>query len=228
MAYDLKTKNGYSMYEMSSMIQKAIRRSDVQHAAYAANELGEKYRAYLWRRLLTVSAEDCYGIMTKEIVALQQADEFVNKKNKPGYTNDLFIAKAVILLCMARKNRDADYVACNFMWGDRNLTDEEFDMYVDYKQVAELEMDGSQNVPGYVFDCHTARGKRNGKTALDMYVTEQAALEPHQMSLFDDGNWDGMRTHLEKRGALSSEEKAKWDRFQSGKVLDPTENGKNV
>ena len=65
---------------MSSMIQKAIRRCDIPHAAYAANELGGKYRKYLWKRLLTVSAEDCYGIMTKEIVALQQADELLNKK----------------------------------------------------------------------------------------------------------------------------------------------------
>lgn len=61
------------------MIQKAIRRCDIPHAAYAANELSGKYRKYLWKRLLTVSAEDCYGIMTKEIVALQQADECVNK-----------------------------------------------------------------------------------------------------------------------------------------------------
>ena len=80
MGYNLKTTNGYDLFEMSSMIQKAIRRCDIPHAAYAANELSGKYRKYLWKRLLTVSAEDCYGIMTKEIVALQQADECVNKK----------------------------------------------------------------------------------------------------------------------------------------------------
>ena len=77
------TKNGYNMFEMSSMIQKAIRRCDIPHAAYAATELYPSYRAMLWNRLLTVSAEDCYGIMTKEIVALSQADERVNAK-KPA------------------------------------------------------------------------------------------------------------------------------------------------
>ena len=120
MGYQITTKNGYDLFEMSSMLQKAIRRSDIPHAAYAANELGVKYRKYLWKRLLTISAEDCFGIMTKEIIALKEADEYVNKSAKNG-TNDLFIAKAVILMCMARKNRDADYVACNFMWGDRTL-----------------------------------------------------------------------------------------------------------
>ncbi len=150
MAYECLTKNGYNMHEMSSMIQKAIRRCDIPHAAYAANELSVKYRQYLWKRLLTVSAEDCYGIMTKEIIALEQADEFVNKGRKPGETNDLFIAKAVVLMCMARKNRDADYVACNFMWGDRPLTDEEYDEFVDYEIVEKLKAEDQFRVPGYV------------------------------------------------------------------------------
>ena len=36
MAKTPPTKNGYNMYDMSSMLQKAIRRDDVSHAAYAA------------------------------------------------------------------------------------------------------------------------------------------------------------------------------------------------
>lgn len=213
------------MYEMSSMIQKAIRRCDIPHAAYAANELSVKFRTYLWKRLLTVSVEDCYGIMTKEIVALQQADEYVNKKNKPGETNDLFIAKAVILLCMARKNRDADYVACNFMWGERNLSEAEFEKFVDYEQVERLKMDGSQSVPGYVYDVHTWKGKRNGKTQLDMFRDEQAALTPHQMNLFDFGDWNGMFEHERKNGGISPREESRIQEFQRGKETDPTHNG---
>lgn len=139
MAFEALTKNGYNLFEMSSMIQKAIRRCDIPHAAYAANEMSVKYRAYLWKRLLTVSAEDCYGIMTKEIMALKEADDYVNQRNKPGETNDLFIAKAVVLLCMAKKNRDADYVACNFMWGDQPLSDAEYEAFVDYHEVERLK-----------------------------------------------------------------------------------------
>lgn len=225
MAFELTTKNGYNMYEMSSMIQKAIRRCDIPHAAYAANELSVKYRNYLWKRLYTISAEDCYGIMTKEIVALKQADDFVNQKNKPGNTNDLFIAKAVILLCMARKNRDADYVACNFMWGDRTLTDEEFDEFVDYHQVKALEMDGTQKVPDYVFDVHTRKGKMAGKTQLDMFRDEQAALEPHQFNLFDCGDWSGAFDHKKRNGELSFKEERRVAEFQKGKELDPTHGG---
>ena len=226
MAYDARTKNGYSMYEMSSMIQKAIRRCDIPHAAYAANELSVQYRAYLWRRLLTVSAEDCYGIMTKEIVALQQADQTVNAKNKPGQTNDLFIAKAVILLCMARKNRDADYVACNFMWGDRPLTDKEYDEFVDYDEVERLKSVTRFDVPDYVFDRHTARGKARGKTTLDFFRDENDALKPHQMNLFDDGDFGAWYNHYAQQpGGLSTRTRVQYPAFAQGKETDPTHNG---
>ena len=140
MGYNIKTPNGYDLFEMSSMIQKAIRRSDIPHAAYAANELGGKYRKYLWKRLLTVSAEDCYGIMTKEIVAFTAGRRVRKQKAKIGETNDLFIAKAVIFTVHGTEEPDADYVACNFMWGDKNLTEEEFNQFVDYEQVENLRI----------------------------------------------------------------------------------------
>lgn len=226
MAFDCRTKNGYSMYEMSSMIQKAIRRCDIPHAAYAANELSVKYRKYLWKRLLTVSAEDCYGIMTKEIVALQQADEYVNQKNKAGETNDLFIAKAVVLLCMARKNRDADYVACNFMWGDRQLTDAEFDEFVDYEIVEKLKETERFDVPGYVYDVHTRKGRARGATQLEFFKEENESLKPRQMSLFDYGDFGGWYGRQRELGNLSQSDERKLERFQADRgPTDPTEGG---
>ena len=44
MAYNqLITKNGHSLFTMSSLYQKAIRRCDVKAAGYAANELFDRY-----------------------------------------------------------------------------------------------------------------------------------------------------------------------------------------
>ncbi len=225
MAYECKTKNGYNMFEMSSMVQKAIRRCDIPHAAYAANELAPKYRKYLWKRLMTVSAEDCYGIMTKEIVALEQADDFVNKGRKEGETNDLFIAKAVILLCMARKNRDADYVACNFMWGDKPLTDEEYDQFVDYEIVEKLKAETNFRVPDYVYDVHTWKGKMRGATQMDFFRKENEDLQPRQLSLFDYGDFGGWYDRKREQGKLSPSDEARLAKFQAGKETDPTHNG---
>lgn len=95
------------MFEVSSLVQKAIRRQDAQMAYYAANELIPNYRNYLWKRLLTVSAEDCFDMVTGEIVKLHNSDN--------NFKDDKNIAKAVSILLNCRKNRDADFFACNLL-----------------------------------------------------------------------------------------------------------------
>lgn len=222
MGFNPRTKHGHSLYTMSSMLQKAIRRGDLQHAGYAANEMFGDYNAYLWKRLLTVSAEDCYGIMTREIVALKQADEIVNGKKK-GYDRDqLFVAKALVLLCLARKNRDGCYVACNFMVPDRTLKPEEVPS--DYL-IADMRLENGE-IPEWVYDIHTIEGRRNGKTDLDMTIDEQAALFPKQLSLFDNASWEFYYDDQFKKGNITDpKQKEAIRKFQEGKENDPTHCG---
>lgn len=229
MAGNPRTKNGYSMFEMSSMIQKAIRRCDIPHAAYAAAELYPGYRTLLWNRLLTVSAEDCYGIMTREIMALAQADERLNGKKPADKANMVFLAKAVILLCMARKNRDADYVACNYLWGNRRLTEGEVIDLIDSSEVERLMREEPIfRVPAYVFDVHTARGKQQGKTRLDFFIEENEALEPRQMSLFDEGSFGEYYQRSHDAGfRLAPAYDRRWKDYMAGRETDPTHNGKD-
>jgi replication-associated recombination protein RarA len=85
MGYQLLTKRGYDFGEATSAMQKAIRRNIARVAGYFAIELFESgYVEYTWKRLLTISAEDCSGIITREIEALHQACTFVNKDTKRG------------------------------------------------------------------------------------------------------------------------------------------------
>lgn len=101
------TRHGHNMFDISSMIQKALRRSDADSAFYAANEMIIEYRSYLWKRLLTVSLEDCHDMVTSDIYKLREKDM--------AYKNsDKYVSKAVSILLQARKNRDADYFACNY------------------------------------------------------------------------------------------------------------------
>lgn len=111
MTNSLYTQHGHNMFEVSSLIQKAIRRSNKDYACYAANELAPRFRNYLWKRLLCVSVEDCYDLITNKIVALKQADDAQNLQSK----SSLFIEKAIGILLATRKNRDADYFACNLL-----------------------------------------------------------------------------------------------------------------
>ena len=103
MSYHLHTKRGYSFPAVSSAMQKAIRRADTQLAGYWALELwASGFGNYVWKRLLTVSAEDCWGLITAEVKALHDSYLIIND-NVPARKakGRIFISKAVIILCAA-------------------------------------------------------------------------------------------------------------------------------
>lgn len=177
---DLRTQRGYDFYEVASALQKSIRRGDVKIAGFMALELFPRYAEYCWKRLLTISAEDCYGVITKEITALYDAFQIINKgKSGEGLKGRVFISKAVILLCECRHNRDADLLS-NYIYDKKyGITDDQIDAYFD-----EIRKENVR-VPEYVYDVHTLKGKKRGKTKADFFREEEAALSNYQMSIFD-------------------------------------------
>ena len=54
------------------------------------------------------------------------------------------------------------------------------------KLAADLLAADREPIPDYAFDCHTLKGKRQGKTKADFFREEQRALDPFQPGLFDD------------------------------------------
>ena len=173
---ELKTVNGYDFYEVASAMQKAIRRADVRVAGFFALELWHSnYQGYVWKRLLTISAEDCYGLITQEIEALHQAHDFINKSAKEP-KGRIFVSKAVILLCEVRKSRDADHL--------QNLIYDRKDVDVE-RWIDDVRKEPIQ-VPQYTYDVHTRKGKMMGKTKTQFFKEEMNALRPRQLGLFDD------------------------------------------
>lgn len=177
----LYTQRGYDFYEVASALQKSIRRGNVELAGYMALELFPKYSEYCWKRLLTISAEDCYGIVTKEVMALYDAFHVINKGKKGEQLKGrIFISKAVILLCMTKHNRDADLLS-NYIYDKKyRLTDEQIEKM--FEEVRQEKM----SIPDYVYDVHTLKGKFAGKTKEDFFREEQSSLKYEQLSLFPE------------------------------------------
>jgi hypothetical protein len=150
----LTTKRGYDLFEVASCLQKAIRRGDTALAGYMAIELFESgYHNYCWKRLMTISAEDCAGIITQEVKALHDSFVLLNQGAKKVRSR-IFISKAVIVLCQARKCRDADHLQ-NFVY-DREM--------LDAKALTEAIVEAHNNpekleLPEYTFDVHTHKGR---------------------------------------------------------------------
>lgn len=180
MARELITQRGYDFYEVASALQKAIRRGDVDVAGYFGLELFPRYHNYVWKRLLTVSAEDCAGVITQEIKALYDSFMMVNKgKTGERMGGRIFISKAIILLCLTKKNRDADLLS-NFIYDLKaTLNDDEIE-----QRLAEIR-EKDMSVPEYVFDVHTRKGKAHGRTKRDFFIQEENDMENRQMSIFD-------------------------------------------
>jgi replication-associated recombination protein RarA len=178
----LFTKNGRDFFEVASLLQKSLRRGDITLAAAAVNELFPKYANYCWNRLMTVSAEDCADFVTGEIVALYDGWSKVNQ-GKAEVKGRIFFAKAIIILCRARKSRDSDEL--NLLVIDR-LPDAQFDAAVAACDVtiseADLSWDG--RIPEYVYDVHTRKGKKAGKTKRQFIREERDDLVNAAPSIF--------------------------------------------
>ena len=174
---ELRTIRGYAFGEVASALQKAIRRGDARLAGYWAVELFESnYREYVWRRLLTISAEDCWGILTAEIEALYRSWQVIDKQKKGG--GRIFVSKAVILLALAKKSRDADHLT-NLVYDPKAIDESTLDASLEEARKSQ------EAIPDYALDCHTRAGKRAGKTKKDFFREEHKALEPRQLGLFD-------------------------------------------
>lgn len=176
----IRTERGYDFYECTSAMQKAIRRGDAGIAGYFALELvATGYAEYVWKRLLTVSAEDCYGeTITTEVYNLFRSFRLVNEgaKREKGR---IFISKAVIILARTLKSRDADHLQC-LIYDPHWVEKSEVDQLLQESDGARL-----RKIPEYALDIHTRVGRMRGKTKAQFFTDEFAALEPRQPGLFD-------------------------------------------
>ena len=93
-SYNLLTPKGHKLATIRSMLQKSIRRGLIEDCAYACYEMmSGGYVNYLWKTLMVISAEDCFGYgISQEIWSLYQMDLLASKDLKKGQErNRIFI-----------------------------------------------------------------------------------------------------------------------------------------
>lgn len=187
----LFTKSGHDFYVVSSLLQKAIRRGDYKRAGYAAKELYWDYPDFVWNRLLVISAEDCLGPVTDELVALRKCDKWVNKGKKREARTKIFVGKAIVLLIECQKGREADFIASSAMreTNPEMRSDPAFNQEMESLNIDKLAPEG-ELFPDYVFDPHTLMGKVKYKRTFKNYDFDyiegkDLSPKPKQMSIFD-------------------------------------------
>ncbi|WP_256687071.1 hypothetical protein [Halococcus qingdaonensis] len=154
------TKGGYNRYDVSSLLQKAVRRSDEECAAWAAWELTRSGHAWnLWDRLALYVVEDLRA--GEEIVLLieryeELATEFWDTDSWEGRLCGIHAALAA---ARAPSTREATYANGYFeqVAAERAAAREEGrEPKYDFP-VGDLEPGGKHDV---IFDQHTYEGKK--------------------------------------------------------------------
>ncbi len=160
--HDLKTKNGYNMKQVVSALQKCIRRWKEMQSLFRAMELCPNYVDYMRKRLHVISTEDMYDddISVKIYARWQEHVNSNERKAKHQRWNRLFVVRAVIWLCRARKSRWTDH--CFFC----------YETIVDRCK----KTNNRPKIPDEANDCHTKEGRAAWMTKEDFVVSEQEAL----------------------------------------------------
>lgn len=192
--YKLTTAKGYDFFEVSSAMQKSIRRGIEDEAMYWAVELfNSNYAEYVWKRLRIIASEDvglAEPLVVPTVAALYQHHKLqaTNKedKNKP---ERLFLTHAVLLLCRAQKSRVVDH-ALLYHW----------------QRHAHLH----QPIPDYALDKHNERGRKLGRGWLHFFEVgtrlENRGTVPHEELYRDRAQMAISSPGLDLFGASGDEE----------------------
>jgi replication-associated recombination protein RarA len=144
----MRTVAGHQCGEVTSAMQKSIRRGLERESLYWATELDlTGYGEYVWKRLRIMASEDV-GLADSN-VAVQVRALYENwlqaRKNKADKSNcdRLFLTHAVLILVRAPKSRIVDHSLIVTYEGERP----------------------KREIPDWALDKHTGRGRAMGRGA---------------------------------------------------------------
>jgi hypothetical protein len=160
---DGETDGGYNRYAVSSLLQKAVRRSDEEVAAWAAWELARSGYAWnLWDRLNLYLVED---LRAGQDVALlvERYEALATERWEPDSWRGRLCAIHAALACAratsSREAANADEFFRNAAAARAEARDADEEPAVDFP-VGDLEVGGRYDV---AFDKHTGEGSRLGR-----------------------------------------------------------------
>jgi len=146
------------MYEVTSSLQKTIRRGLEDDAIFWAMELEQRFYKHLWTRLVVIASEDIgVGDNSMAVLVSTLKDNYMEARANDKGERFLFLFHAVQAMCRSAKNRDADESAHNY-YIRHIINGEAFE------------------IPEYAFDKHTLKGKRMGRDTVHFW-TEGVQVE---------------------------------------------------
>lgn len=158
-----ETKGGYNRYDVTSLLQKAVRRSDEECAAWAAWELVRSGYAWnLWDRLALYVVEDLRA-GADVVLTIDRYERLATERwDDDGWEGRLCGIHAALAAARATSTREATYANGYFerVAEERAAAREAGREPVETFPVGDLEPGGEFDV---IFDQHTYDGKKMGR-----------------------------------------------------------------
>lgn len=149
---EAKTRNGFVLAEITSSLQKSIRRGWTEQACEFAYEIyisSPLLLDQLWARLMTISVEDI-GFGNREVMGkVYQLNEIRKNFAYKSVDQPIFFIHAIRLMCESEKDRSSDLL--------KNIIIKKFAMgYV-------------PKVPDIALDKHTNKGRAMGRDSFHFF-----------------------------------------------------------
>jgi replication-associated recombination protein RarA len=166
--YQMTTVNGYDFFEVSSALQKCIRRGIDDDALYWGVELYlSNYGEYVWKRLKIMVSEDI-GLAEPYLASTIQAlydtyKEQSKKKDDKHKPERLQLIHAILLCSRAKKSRLIDW-ALNYHFNVHNI---------------------KKNLPDFAYDKHTRKGKQMGR-GMRHFFDEGCKMHNHHIQELEE------------------------------------------
>jgi replication-associated recombination protein RarA len=109
-----QTVHGFRADELTSVLQKSIRRGLVENAALVAYEMyatGPAFEDQVWSRLQIISVEDVGFGNASAPVLIHALDDFRRRASRQTADRLIYLIHAVRVLALSRKDRTSDEMA---------------------------------------------------------------------------------------------------------------------
>lgn len=176
----LFSAGGYPLDELTSALQKDIRRGNIEQAVFWAQELESRFWKYLWKRLQTISHEDIGPANPQAAMYTYTMWQQYQEARDNGNVDlcAFIVINTVTALCISKKCRTADHL----IW------------------LIYCNPDAKFEIPDYALDKHTERGRKKGRT-IQHFMEVGAQISPANEaldSLFKERAY-ALHAHLKDR-----------------------------
>ena len=192
--------------ELHGIIDETIR--ECINFRYVPIEVRWKLHSYIYNSIKGL------GIIEELLEDDSITEIMINGSKKAEEKDEIFISKAVMIIMY--KIFGYDTCISNIQICNSNFLD-----WSNYYVKDIRQSPTRMTIPEYVYDVHTIKGKKMGKTDWQMNIDEYEGLFPKHKGFFDNGSWEPRYIWKHNHNQCSEKEYQAMLEYKKGRYANP-------